>query len=350
VDLVSGSNDTSHLSLVLVLSTLIPTFLLGAWAFSHAVRRSRYDAIAFVAIIVYGIVVELIDIRSIENYDYGDLLIMIGTAPDWVPLAVGVSWATIIYIAMRSSDLLGLPWTLRPLYDGAFAVWLDLVMDPVSSSSRWVLTSNHSCGIPSPQLFGGVGLWQWCVPAGTKTLWLSVPLSNFIGWFVVVVAMSYWLRIGREKLRGDERGPLQQSLLIAALAAAAVITVVAFAKLFIARWLGTSAQWTLFALVLLGPLVVVAFYARRLNFRNPLHLALLGMPLMVFVAEPVTFFRRGIDGNIPHSALLFLGSLIGCMVVVLLPYAGRLRGELRTDLRSDWETGLTRDFAVRERE
>jgi hypothetical protein len=347
---MTSGNDTSHLSMMIVLSTLIPTFFLGVWAFAHAVRRSRYDAIAFVFVIVYGIVVELIDIRSIENYDYGDLLIMIGSAPDWVPLAVGVSWATIIYIAMRSSDLLGLPWTLRPLYDGAFAVWLDLVMDPVSSSSRWVFTSSHSCGIRTPALFGGVGLWQWCVPAGTTTLWLSVPISNFIGWFVVVVAMSYWLRIGREKLGGDERSTVGQSLLIAGLTTAAVVTVVAFAKLFIARWLGASAQWTLFTLVLLGPLAVVAFHARRLNFRNRVHIALLGMPLMVFVAEPVTFFRGGIDREIPFAAPIFVGSLAGCMFVVLLPYLGRLRGELRPGLRSDGESGVPRELVVGERE
>lgn len=350
MDLVTSGNDTSHLSMMIVLSTLIPTFFLGVWAFVHAIRRNRYDAIAFLVVIVYGIVVETIDIRSIENYDYGNLLIMIGTAPDWVPLAVGVSWATIIYIAMRSSDLLGLPWKLRPLYDGAFAVWLDLVMDPVSSSSRWVFTSNHSCGIRTPAIFGGVGLWQWCVPAGSKTLWLSVPLSNFIGWFVVVVAVSYWLRVGRERMRGDERDALGQTLLVTALAAAAVVTVVVFAKLFIAEWLGAPAQWTIFALVFLGPLAVVAFYARRLHFRNRIDLALLGMPLMVFVAEPLTFFRRGIDRDMPHAPLLFVGSLIGCMFVVLLPYLGRLRGGLRSDLRNDWESGLTGDLAVGERE
>jgi hypothetical protein len=346
----TGGNDTSHLSMAIVLSTLIPTFLLGVWAFAHAIRRSRFDAIAFVAVIVYGIVVELIDIRSIENYDYGDLLIMIGSAPDWVPLAVGVSWATIIYIAMRSSDLLGLPWKLRPLFDGAFAVWLDPVMDPVSSSSRWVLTSDHSCGIRSPAIFGGVGLWQWCVPAGTKTLWLSVPLSNFIGWFVVVVAMSYALRIGRERLGGEERGVVGQTLLITALAAGAVVAVLTFAKLFIARWLGDSAQWTLFVMVLFGPLVVVAIESRRLNFRNRLHLALLGMPLMVFVAEPITFFRRGIDHEIPGAPVMFIGSLVGCMIVVLLPYLGRLRGDLRAGLRGEREAGLGRELPVGERE
>jgi hypothetical protein len=346
VDLVNTGNDTSHLTTMIVLSTLIPTFFLGVWAFWHALKRGRYDAIAFLVIIAYGITVEMIDIRSIENYDYADLLVMIGTAPDWVPLAVGVSWATIIYIAMRSSDLLGLPWKLRPLYDGAFAVWLDLVMDPVSSSSRWVLTSNHSCGIRSPALFGGVGLWQWCVPAGTKTLWLSVPLSNFIGWFMVVVVISYALRIGRERLRGDERSVAEQTLLIVALAAAAVVALIVFAKLFIAHWLGDAAQWTIFTLVLVGPLLMVAYHARRLNFRNRIELVLVGMPLMVFVAEPLTFFRRGIDRDIPRAPLLFIGSLVGCMIVVLLPYIGRLRRELRADLRSGVKSDLGRDVAV----
>ena len=319
------SNDTSHLPMSLVLMSIIPTFILGAWWYARAVKRNRYDAICFLVLIVYGLVVEIIDIRSIENYDYAYLLIMVGTSPNWVPFAVGVSWAVIIYTSMQSSDMIGLPWKLRPLLDGAFAVWLDLVMDPVSSSSRWVLMSNHSCAQPTGVLFGGVGLWQWCVPLGTKTLWLSVPLSNFIGWFTVVVVISLALRIGREKLRGDERSAIGQSVLIVVLAAAAVVTVIALAKSFIDRYTSIPAQWTIFALVMLAPLAMVAYYAPRLNFRNPLNYGLLSMPILVFLTEPWTFFRRGIDRGIPGARAMFVASLVGSAAVLFLPYIGRLR-------------------------
>jgi hypothetical protein len=322
---MSVSLDTSQLSIAVVLLSIIPTFILGAYWYAQAVKRSRYEAISFLTLIVYGLVVEIIDIRSIENYDYANLLVMVGTSPDWVPLAVGVSWAVIIYTSMQSSDLIGLPWKLRPLLDGAFAVWLDLVMDPVSSSSRWVLVSNHTCGQPTGVLFGGVGLWQWCIPLGAKTLWLSVPLSNFIGWFTVVVMISLALRIGREKLRGDERSAIGQSVLIVTLAAAAVVTVIALAKFFIQRYTSIPAQWTIFAIVMLAPLAMVAYYARRLNFRNPLNYALMSMPILVFLTQPWTFFRRGIDRGMPGARAMFVASVLGSMVVLFLPYLGGLR-------------------------
>ena len=315
-----------HLPTLVVLGTIVPTFALGVYYFLRAVRIGRYEAVTFLVCCVYGMAVERLAIRTTESYSYADLWFMLGQSPDWVPYSIGITWAMVIFIVMRTSDRLGLPWGARPLLDGALATILDLVIDPVSSASRWVAQTGVACMNDTTPLFGGFGVWTWCVPVGDRALWFTIPLANFLGWFVVVAFFSFTVRAGREWLKADQWGVVAQSGPVLGFAALALALVKGSARFYQHEELGASGQFALLGLLLVGPLVYVAIGWRRWNYRNPRDLGLLSMPAYAWVGGVGAFFLAGIDRAWwPAAAVQLVAvALIGAGLY-LLPYAGTLR-------------------------
>lgn len=302
-----------------------PTLLLGAFYFRRNARAGRFAALTFLVSIVYGISVELLDIRTTETYFYTDLLLMVGRDPNWVPFSVGVSWACILYIVMSTSDRLGLPTPLRPLFDGTLALSLDFVMDPVASASVLVPRIGASCaGVTSPP-FGGAGLWTWCVPEGSSALWYSVPISNFVGWFLVVACMSAATRIVRGPLRATERSAATQLAMLLGAAGCAGFVVLCSAWVYPRVLQSDAAQFALLALMFLVPIGIVVALRRRLRFDNPVDRGLLALPALILASETVQFFRHGIDrAHWPWSAVLIVCCALVSAALLLLPSAGRL--------------------------
>lgn len=315
-----------HLSALVVLGTIVPTFALGVYYFLRAVRTGRYDATAFVACCVYGMVVETFAIRTTESYSYADLWFMLGASPNWVPYSIGITWAMVIFIAMQTSDRLGLPWGVRPVLDGALATILDLVIDPVSSASRWVEQTGTSCMNDTTPLFGGFGVWTWCVPAGDRALWFTIPLANFLGWFAVVAAISFTLRAGRVWLKADRWSVVAQLAVTLGLAMLAFAMVKGAARLYQHELLGATGQRALLAVLLLAPLAYVAAGWRRWNYRNPRDLGLLLMPIYAWGGGVGAFFLTGIDrASWPMAAVRLVAVALAGVGLYLLPYAGTLR-------------------------
>ena len=118
---------------------------------------------------------------AMGRYRYPDWLLYFPPRPAWVPLAIGLGWASLLPAVMASSEkLVGRRrrrWQLA-LVDGALAVALDLVLDPMVS------------GPP-------LQMWIWRGDGMTPyRFWiLGVPLFNFVGWFVLVGACSFELRV-----------------------------------------------------------------------------------------------------------------------------------------------------------
>jgi hypothetical protein len=118
---------------------------------------------------------------AMGRYRYPDWLIYFPPRPAWVPLAIGLGWAALLPAVMALSDkLIGRHrrrWQLA-LLDGALAVAFDLVLDPMVS------------GPP-------LQMWIWRGDGMTPYRWwvLGVPLFNFVGWFVLVSACSFELRL-----------------------------------------------------------------------------------------------------------------------------------------------------------
>ena len=315
-----------HLSTLVVLGTIVPIFGLGIYYFLRAMRVGRYEATAFLACVVYGMALEKIEVRTTEAYDYADLWFMLGQSPDWVPYTIGVTWAMVIFIVMQTSDRLGVPWGVRPLLDGALATMLDLVIDPVSSASRWVSHSGASCMNDATPLFGGFGVWTWCVPTGDRAPWFTVPLANFLGWFAVVVCFSFTMRAGRAWLKADRWGAAAQPALLVALAAISLGLLKGVARFYQHEMLGATGQRALLALVLLAPVVYLAVGWRRWNYRNPRDLLLLLMPIYAWGGGVGSFLLTGIDrSSWPMAAVRLVLTSLGGIALYLLPYAQTLR-------------------------
>jgi len=314
--------DKTHLFTPLhALLITAPTLLLGVYYFRRSRTVGTFAMLSFLVSIAYGIVVELLDIRTTETYFYTDLLLMVGRDPNWVPFSVGVSWACLLFVMMTTSDRLGLPVPLRPLFDGALALSIDFVMDPVASASVLVPQIGASCADTPAKEFGGMGMWTWCVPEHSTALWYTVPIANFIGWFLVVSCISAAIRIARGPLRAESRSwPVQLAMLLV-LAAIAGFTVLCTAWLypFVLKSAGIqfAVMWTMFLL----PLGCVVVLRKRLTFDNPRDRGLLALPALILVSETGTFFYKHVDGNHwPLSAVVILACALVSGVLLLLPY------------------------------
>lgn len=146
------------------------------------------DMLAF-AIVVGGFcaVLDFLSSFSAQNYEYP------GQSRLWVFTYIFFGWigmcGTCLFVAegllaRRQEDLLtqaGLIWQ-APLATAALAVLLDLFIDPVAVAA---------------------GYWVWRVKG---TVYLGIPLLNFVGWFVLMLlAPLGWMLIARQRAWGYAR-------------------------------------------------------------------------------------------------------------------------------------------------
>ncbi|HEY9245804.1 MAG TPA: carotenoid biosynthesis protein [Candidatus Methanoperedens sp.] len=137
--------------------------------FLHAKKKGKTHLAELITLIVYGVVLEELTILFFREYTYGtDFLLKIQD----VPLSIGLGWAAIIYSAMETSDRLGMPHPVRPMFDVLLALNIDLSMDAIAIRA---------------------GFWNW----EKGGAWFGVPYGNFFGWICVVLFFSLtarWLR------------------------------------------------------------------------------------------------------------------------------------------------------------
>ncbi|MCA1554107.1 MAG: carotenoid biosynthesis protein [Chloroflexi bacterium] len=140
------------------------TLVLFALTLLHAVRRGRRALVELVSAAVYGMLLELSDIAIFHSYHYNaQYALNIG----WVPIQIGLTWALIMYGAMRLSDQLGFSARTAPFADALWAILLDLSFDAVAIR---------------------MGLWTWSIPLDAG--YFGVPASNFYAWLLVALMFS----------------------------------------------------------------------------------------------------------------------------------------------------------------
>jgi hypothetical protein len=309
-----------------VFLAVVPTIALSLWYFYRSSRINRYDTLAIVVSFVYGMAVEALSIKTVHEYDYANLWFMFGSAPDWLPYSVGLGWASMVYVGMRTSDRVGLPWWQRPFLDGAVATVMDLVLDPGASATRWVTADTGPCLYQTTPTFGGIGAWTWCVPDGTTGFWYSVPLGNFIGWFVIVATLSFFYRAGREWFKADSRGWLAQ---VALLVAGAALSLGACTLLLLKTSIATrssSVQWAVFGLLIGTPLLLVIAQRARLKFDNPVAWGVVVWPLYIYATWVVMFIAKRIDpASWPLAPIGILATACFGLLLLFLPNLALLR-------------------------
>ncbi len=293
----------------------------------RASRESRYTAFVVMGTVLYGLAVELLEVRTNHPYFYRDLGLMIGADPQWVPSAVGFYWAGFVFVAMTLTDRLGLPWQQRPPVDALIAVSVDLVGDPVASASRVVEHFGQVCSGMDTPTYGGLGGWVWCVPEESAT-WFSVPCENYVGWFLLVSVISFGVRAGRAWLSAEALGVVRQLLVLLAVIVVSVALVAWGIDLYtaIARRFGSAVEWLILGAALGWPLLILVRARGRLQMRNPIDLTLVALPLTSVVVCVGAFLWLRIDLlHWPWAVAQFIAAALVSVVLWCLPFVGRLR-------------------------
>lgn len=129
----------------------------------HARKHGTGSLVRLFSGILFGVLLEIVTIRQLNAYKYGQFLIMIGD----VPLCIGVAWGSIIFSVMEFTDATSLPRFARPLLSGLLALNIDLALDPIATR---------------------LGFWDW--GQGNEFQFFGVPYGNFLAWFWVVASFS----------------------------------------------------------------------------------------------------------------------------------------------------------------
>ena len=312
----------------IVFLAVVPPTILCVWYVIRADRLSRYESLALIVAFFYGLTVEGLALHTSHEYDYANWWLMFGSRPDWVPFAICASWASIMYVVMRSSDAIGLPWWQRPLFDGAAAMSLDLVLDPVMSSTKMVTETNLPCMYAPGTPVGGLNLWTWCVdPAIHTPLWFNIPVSNFIGWGIVVMMFSLMVRVGFRYGKPETRNTFAQFVMLLVLAALAIGGCALIGPPIESRfadgpnWLSYSTL----AFVVAIPFLLVISQQKNLNFRNAFPAWRRAWPAYDYLCWGSLFFILHLDGGEwPGAAFLMAGTILVSALIFLLPYIGTI--------------------------
>jgi hypothetical protein len=165
----------SSINLSFLIFELIMYFLFVA-CFIHAWKRGLSFVTELLGGLLFGIILEYVNVRFLVDYHYGRFLVMLGE----IPLCIGVGWSVIIYSSIALSDRLGFRTWTRPLLDAFLALNIDLSMDTIAI-----------------RLGGGMWVWGFDPAVRWTSEWFGVPFGNFFGWFFVLLLYSAAVRTAR---------------------------------------------------------------------------------------------------------------------------------------------------------
>lgn len=158
--------------------TEICMYALFIFCFIHAVRYGVRNISYLLGGVVFGLILEYVNVISNMGYTYGNFMIMFGNAPLDIPLCIGIGWGIIMYSARLFSDGLKLPLWSAAALDTLLAISIDLSMDTVA----YRLHMWH---------------WNWS-DTNLNPLtaqWFGIPFGNFFGWLMVVFFYSSFSRL-----------------------------------------------------------------------------------------------------------------------------------------------------------
>ena len=135
-------------------------------------RKNRELLEILVLAILYGLILEVLNVHNSETYSYGkEFLLQIYN----IPLAIGVGWAIIYYVSEKSVENYNLKWWQVPFFMALIALSIDLAIDAVAIR---------------------LGFWQWLIPFDQE--WFGVPYDNFFGWLAVVWTFAFFINLSKQ--------------------------------------------------------------------------------------------------------------------------------------------------------
>jgi len=131
--------------------------------------------IFFIPLIIYGWVLEESAIAIFHRYAYTpDFLITYLDAP----FCIAAGWTAILYSGIVIAESLSLSRFKAALFVALWGLSIDFSMDAVAVR---------------------FGYWTWFPPADVTLPYFNVPVSNFVGWFIILSCFTYFHLYGRDK-------------------------------------------------------------------------------------------------------------------------------------------------------
>jgi hypothetical protein len=230
-------------------SCMILLFLLS---FFYAWKRGTGHVAYLLGGFGFGLLLEYVNVVSNAGYKYGQFWLMLGHAPDNIPVCIGMGWGIIIYTSRLISDKLGLPLIAAAALDTLLALSIDLSMDVVAYRLH---------------------MWHWDweshPEAGTalNAQWFGIPYGNFFGWLCVVFFYSTFARkLEKISIRGRAGIRIWQAVtpLLSILISQAALWITLFPM---STWLrekfGISSREKLIFLVVLFPILAILGFRKR---------------------------------------------------------------------------------------
>jgi hypothetical protein len=129
----------------------------------------------FIPLIIYGWILEESAIAIFHRYAYtpGFLVKFLDA-----PFSIAVGWAAILYSGIIIAEGLSLSRFKTALFVALWGLSIDFSMDALAVK---------------------FGYWTWFPPADVILPYFNVPVSNFVGWFIILSCFTYFHLYGRDK-------------------------------------------------------------------------------------------------------------------------------------------------------
>lgn len=171
-----------------ILAFEIPITLLFLYAVVMLIKNKDYERLSnLMTAVVFGITLEYLNMALRAGYQYNSaFMLQVGAAPNNVPITIGLAWGTLLLTVQEISQRLNFPLLVCLLFEAAFVVSTDIIMDVVVI-----------------RLDGG--FWTWIGfetdMAVSNTSFLGVSWMNYIGWFFVIFFVSLFLQTINKKIK-----------------------------------------------------------------------------------------------------------------------------------------------------
>ena len=178
--------------------TELSVYVLLILCIVHSLRHQGKYLVYLFGGLVFGLLLEFVDVYFLKGYTYGRFFIMIGSAPEDIPFWIGVGWGIIIYSSRLFTDKLGLPILAAAALDALLALNIDFTMDVTAYRLHmwdWGWSSNHLDPLHSQ--------------------WFGIPYNNYFGWLTVVFTYSYFSRLLTRSFSQSVRNKIWMQICIA---------------------------------------------------------------------------------------------------------------------------------------
>ncbi len=279
-------------------------YALFVLCFLHARKQGLSHITYLLGGVLFGLILEWVNVHANMGYVYGQFMVMFGKAPLNIPLCIGIGWGVIMYSARLFTDSFGLPlWTAAAM-DTLLAISIDLSMDAVA----YRLHMWH---------------WNWS-GTGLNPLsadWFGVPFGNFFGWLMVVFFYSAFSRLLERTFRVQSGRKIVLKLVVPLLAVllsqVALFVMLMYVDKFLLDQFGITALMRFVAfLAILFVLVVSGWGSRKgSGFTGPVPLVTWLVPVWFHTYFFVWLFTGGFYMESPWLiAVSCLNILIGLAI------------------------------------